>query len=161
MFKLQDTHRFYYVPVEQAQILAGSQLHNLWAQEERNYPAAKKVIVLEDAEAILTDRKSRDSHNVAGILNLTDGFISDLIKVHLIFTVNCEVEFLDSAVLRPGRQRAFREFRLLSFEEAEALANQLRVKLKEQRSYSIAEIYALTKSADVGLLTQALRRIGF
>ncbi len=93
MFKLQDTHRFFYVPVENADILNGSHLHSLWAMEERNYPAAKKVIVLEDAETMLSDRKAVGSSNVSGLLNLTDGFVSDLIQVHLICTINCEIDF--------------------------------------------------------------------
>lgn len=158
---LLDTHRFYYVPVEHADILSGSKLHNLWAQEERNYPTANKVIVLEDAETVLSDRKSAHSSNVSGILNLTDGFVADLIRVHLICTINCETDFLDSAILRPGRQRAFREFRQLTFEEASDLAKELNVQLLEKRPYSIAEIYALTDKVSTSLLSQSGRRIGF
>jgi Mn-dependent DtxR family transcriptional regulator len=48
---------------------------------------------------------------------------------------------LDEAVLRPGRQRFFREFEMLPWDSATALAEKLGVQLSDMREYSLAELY--------------------
>ena len=48
---------------------------------------------------------------------------------------------LDEAVLRPGRQRFFREFLSLDWSQSQALAAELGLTLEEKRSYSLAELY--------------------
>lgn len=139
--KLWETHRFYYVPVESFGLLSSARLPEVWSKEQRSYPNAVKIIVLEDAEQLLLERSGERATEVSSLLNLTDGFIGDLVHVHLICTINCEIESLDEAILRPGRQKAFREFELLPYGRAEKLATLLGVTLKEKRDYTLAELY--------------------
>lgn len=144
---LWKTHRFYYVPPESFSLLGSSKLTELLMKDQRAHPQFAKVIVLEDAERLLLDRGNEQALDVSGVLNLTDGFIGDLVRVHLVCTINCDTNALDEAILRPGRQRFFREFELLSYEQAASLALWLNVNLAERREYSIAEIYQLKNFA--------------
>lgn len=139
--KLWKTHRFYYVPPDSFGLLGSSLLAEVLMKEQRVFPQAVKVIVIEDAERLLLDRSDENARDVSSLLNLTDGFIGDLVNVHVVCTINCETDDLDKAILRPGRQRFFREFELLSYENATQLAAHLGVTLTERRAYSIAEIY--------------------
>ena len=57
-------------------------------------------------------------------------------------TVNCEIAELDAAIVRPGRLRTARDFRLLTHSEAIELAQHLNLPVpRERREYSLAEIY--------------------
>lgn len=154
-----DTHRFYYVPPEGANILVSAELPELWKEENNRYPNSTKVLVIEDAENLLLERQQGAQSAVSSILNLTDGFMGDMVRVHIICTLNCDVASLDEAVLRPGRQRFYREFQPLEFNEAKALADHLGIKLPDEaRPYTLAELYhfeatqrdLLTKDQDNG-----------
>jgi ATP-dependent 26S proteasome regulatory subunit len=93
---------------------------------------------------------------VSVILNLSDGMLSDFLKIQIICTVNCRVTEIDQALLRPGRLTCHRVFPRLSYAEAEKLAVRLGKRLPESEDYSLAEIFAGSPAA------QASRsRIGF
>ncbi len=139
--KLWKTHRFYYVPPDSFGLLGSSLLAEVLLKEQRAFPQAVKVIVIEDAERLLLERTGGNGRDVSSLLNLTDGLIGDLVSVHVVCTINCETDALDQAILRPGRQRFFREFELLSYENVAQLAAHLGVTLTERRAYSVAEIY--------------------
>jgi len=55
--------------------------------------------------------------------------------------VNCPIEKLDPAIVRPGRLLACREFKRLNPEQAQMLAAAKGLNLPEQADYSLAEIY--------------------
>ena len=77
------------------------------------------VLVIEDAEAIIT---SREGGTLGVLLNLSDGLLGDMAKVAIILTYNCAHGDLDPALLRSGRFRAEHYFGPLSAEDATALA---------------------------------------
>ena len=55
-------------------------------------------------------------------------------------------------MVRTGRLRSAREFRLLSYQEAVELANYLKIPVPEQkREYSLAEIYHAEQRLRTGL----------
>ena len=140
IYVLSPTHRFYYVPVDSFNLLQ-AQMAEFLTKERKKFPNQVLVVVLEDAEQLLLDRRGGKDSLASSLLNFTDGFVSDMIKSHLICTINSDLKHLDEAVLRPGRQRFFREFELLDFANASTLASKLGCKLPEKRSYSLAEIY--------------------
>ena len=123
----------------------------IWGNEERNYPDAIKVIVLEDAERLLLDRENAFDSQTSSLLNLTDGFIGDLTHVHLICTINSELTNVDEALMRPGRQKFFRQFEKLAYREAAQLARHLNIAVpNEDRDYTLAEIYHLKDTQRAG-----------
>lgn len=157
---LADSHRFYYVPVD-AFMGMHSGMADFLVKEQRRHKESRLVLVLEDAEQLLLERRGHRDGLASTLLNLTDGFMSDMVKAHLICTVNSEFKELDDAVLRPGRQRAFREFTPLSWDQAQRLAETLNVKLDEKRSYTLAEIFHFSDVLQEDRLKAEVRKIGF
>lgn len=140
IYTLTETHRFYYLPVDAFGLLQ-AQMADFLGRERRRFKDATLVLVLEDAEELLLDRRGHRDGMASSLLNFTDGFIGDMVQAHLVCTINSEVKHLDEAVLRPGRQRFFREFDLLTWEQATSLATKLDIELTVKRHYSLAELY--------------------
>jgi hypothetical protein len=156
-----ETHRFYYLPVDAFGLLQ-AQMTDFLGRERRRFKDATLVLVLEDAEQLLLDRRGHRDGMASSLLNFTDGFVGDMVRAHLICTINSEVKHLDEAVLRPGRQRFFREFGLMSWEGASALAEKLGVQLTDRREYSLAELYHFKEVQNQDRLNkQEQRIIGF
>jgi hypothetical protein len=156
-----ETHRFYYLPVDSFGLLQG-RMPEFLERERKRLPDAVLVLVLEDAEQLLLNRQGFKDGFTSSLLNFTDGFIGDLIQAHLICTINSDIKDLDEAVLRPGRQRFFREFELLDWRRASTLAEQLGVKLGEERAYSLAEVYHFRDISNTDRLQKPMRgSIGF
>lgn len=149
-----QTHRFYYLPVDAFGLLQGSVAEFL-GRERRRFKDAVLVLVLEDAEQLLLDRKGFKDGLASSLLNFTDGFIGDMIQAHLICTINSDVKDLDEAVLRPGRQRFFREFDLLDWSRASELAEKIGTTLHEKRAHSLAEIYHSRDSSSADRLQES------
>lgn len=131
------------------------------AKERKRFKEAVLVLVLEDAEQLLLDRRGYRDGLASSLLNFTDGFVGDIVQAHLICTINSEVKDLDEAVLRPGRQRFFREFDLLEWGQASELAKRLGVELSEKRSYSLAELYHIKDVQNTERVAKHDRSIGF
>ena len=147
MSTLSETHRFYFVPVDNFGLLTSGTLTDFWKAEQREHPDASKVLVLEDAERLLRERDEGDSP-VSMILNLTDGLMTQFIKLHLVTTLNCKRSALDKALLRPGRLRFFRDFGRLSPAQAAKIAQHYGFKLARRSDYSLAEIFASETFSD-------------
>jgi SpoVK/Ycf46/Vps4 family AAA+-type ATPase len=112
--KLRRTHRFYYLPVTQEELLTSPQMVEFWVDENRRHAGLTKVVILEDAESLLENTGTGRKGAVANLLNISDGLLGELLKVQLLCTINCEVERLDEAIIRPGRLIGYREFPRLS-----------------------------------------------
>jgi ATPase family associated with various cellular activities (AAA) len=139
---LRTTHRFYFLPsYEYARVGNGTLIEFLHAEhnEHRNL---QFVVVMEDAEAVLMPRKVDTGLSVSAMLNLADGLLGEGLNLQFICTVNCEIAELDAAIVRPGRLRTARDFRLLTHSEAIELAQHRGLPVPVQRrEYSLAEIY--------------------
>lgn len=138
---MTETHRFYFLPATHFKMLKNPEFIDFWCDQDSSYPSFKKVIVIEDAETLLAPRDEASSEEVGALLNISDGFLGDFLKMNLICTINCALEALDPAILRPGRLVAQRKFGRLTREQAQKVARKAKVKLADQSSYSIAEIY--------------------
>ncbi len=139
---LESTHRFYYVPQKAEQVLASSNMVEFWVEESKRSAEPGKIVIFEDAEALLMNRGCDSRSQVSSLLNIADGLLGEFFKVHLICTLNCEIEKLDPAIIRPGRLVGIHEFRRLNKEQAAQLAAAKRIHLNDQPDYSLSEIYA-------------------
>lgn len=157
-YRLRRTHRFYYVPVDLFPLLAGAKAVDLWLAQNAVFEKFTKVVVLEDAETLLTERNRTDSE-IAHVLNATDGFLADVVKVHLICTTNCSFRTLDPAVVRPGRLVAIKQFPRLPYEQAQRVAQSRGQTLQFRDSYSLAELYNSTTLTEGDFETP--KKIGF
>lgn len=98
------------------------------------------VLIIEDAENIILDRKFSGNSSVSNLLNLSDGLLSDCLNVQLICTFNSEISLVDSALMRKGRLIARYEFGKLDTEKAQQLACHLKSDKIITRPMTLAEI---------------------
>jgi SpoVK/Ycf46/Vps4 family AAA+-type ATPase len=100
------------------------------------------MLVIEDAETILTDRENDGNKVMSKILNVSDGLIKILDK-KVIFTANLgDIDKVDRALVRPGRAFDVMMFRALSFEEAKIAARAANLALPtDDRDYTLAELF--------------------
>jgi len=137
---LKRTHRFYYLPIDCARMLSDPQMVEFWHRQ--NSTEFKKVVILEDAESLLMQRGQDNIGSIANMLNIADGLLGEFLQLHLIYTINCEIDKLDPAIVRSGRLVEYKHFRRLSPVEAGNLALKRGLQLPNQPDYSLAEIYS-------------------
>ena len=98
------------------------------------------VLIIEDAENIIMDRKYNSSSGVSNLLNISDGLLSDCLNVQIICTFNSALNLIDSALLRKGRLIAKYEFGKLDIQKARKLSEHLGVKQSIDKPMTLAEI---------------------
>ena len=98
------------------------------------------VLVIEDAENIIMERRYSSHSSVSNLLNISDGLLSDCLNVQIICTFNSAIEMVDTALLRKGRLIARYEFGKLEPQKATALSKHLGVEKEYHLPASLAEI---------------------
>jgi hypothetical protein len=98
------------------------------------------VLIIEDAENIMMDRKYNSDSSVSNLLNLSDGLLSDCLSVQIICTFNSSLNMIDSALMRKGRLIAKYEFGKLSLEKSRRLSNHLGFNTLINQPMTLAEI---------------------
>ena len=99
------------------------------------------VIVIEDAESILEDRKNMRNSLVSNLLSLSDGILSDALQIQFICTFNTDVKVIDEAFFRGGRLIAIHEFKPLALDKARHLMNYLGSQKEIESPTTLANIY--------------------
>jgi len=98
------------------------------------------VLIIEDAENIIMDRRYDSGSAVSNLLNISDGLLADFLNVQLICTFNSSVAMIDSALMRKGRLIARYEFGKLNTEKSQRLSDHLGFNTVVQKPMTIAEI---------------------
>lgn len=98
------------------------------------------ILIIEDAENIIMDRKMGGDSCVSNLLNISDGLLADFLNVQVICTFNNALSTVDRALLRKGRLIAKYEFGKLSIEKAQQLSNHLGFDKIIKRPMTLAEI---------------------
>jgi hypothetical protein len=83
------------------------------------------VLVIEDAENIISDREHNGHSPASVLLNISDGLLSDCLKIQIICSFNTDLSKIDKAFLRKGRLIARYEFKELTVEKASNLSSKL------------------------------------
>ncbi|MCH8317319.1 MAG: AAA family ATPase, partial [Bacteroidetes bacterium] len=105
------------------------------------------VLLIEDAEPLLAKRQEGVRiQGVTNLLNMTDGLLNDMLNLQIICTFNVDLRKLDSALLRPGRLVARKEFKPLSEIDANVLAQRLDIKHHFTAPATLGAIYAMRKN---------------
>lgn len=102
-----------YVPPSMVNIIAEPSFVSFMLQNQGN------TIIVEDAEQILCGDRSTATTN---LLNVTDGFLKDSLKLKIIATMNADIKAIDNALLRKGRLHLSHHFAPLSVKDANRLA---------------------------------------
>ncbi|MFT3937123.1 MAG: AAA family ATPase [Chitinophagaceae bacterium] len=116
------------------------------------------VLVIEDAENIIMDRKYNSGSSVSNLLNISDGLLSDCLNVQIICTFNSGLHLIDSALLRKGRLIAKYEFGKLEIEKAIKLSKHLNIEQEINKPLTLAEI---TNPGETHYSAPQVRVIGF
>lgn len=124
------------------------------------------ILLIEDAEPLLEVRNGADgrSTGISNLLNMTDGILNDMLGLMVIATFNTSISKIDSALLRPQRLIARKEFCKLSELQAHKLAQALNVPFPEiEYPATLAEFYTVEKSATILIHTvqDDNKKIGF
>ena len=98
------------------------------------------VVVIEDAENIIMDRRNSYDSSVSNLLNISDGLLADFLNVQIICTFNSSLTLVDSALMRKGRLIAKYEFGKLSVNKAQRLSNHLGFTTTINKPMTVAEI---------------------
>ena len=90
------------------------------------------VIILEDCENAIRDRKATGSSSaVSLLLNMTDGLLSDDLGIKFICTFNEDVKNIDPALMRKGRLVSKYEFKPLNKDKANVLLEEIYKKISK------------------------------
>lgn len=124
------------------------------------------ILLIEDAEPLLEVRNGADgrSTGISNLLNMTDGILNDMLGLMVIATFNTSISKIDSALLRPQRLIARKEFCKISELQAHKLAQALNVPFPEiEYPATLAEFYTVEQSATVLVHTvkDDNKKIGF
>lgn len=121
------------------------------------------VLIIEDAEEILMDRRTTSSSSVSNLLNISDGLLADFLNVQLICTFNSPLTMVDSALTRKGRLIAKYEFGKLGVSKGQRLSDHCGFKKRILEPMTLAEIIhqnergnASKEYAPIGFRTGAL-----
>ena len=115
------------------------------------------ILVIEDAETALMERKADNSSAVSNLLNLSNGFLGDFMNMCIICTFNTKIENIDSALLRKGRLRGAHEFKELLPENVQQIASILGVEIGPRQKMTLAEV---CNQSNISLPTQK-KAVGF
>lgn len=126
------------------------------------------VFIVEDADECLVNRADGNMSSISAVLNLCDGIIGSLLDIRIVATTNADKMQLDRALVRPGRLSANVEVQPLTYEHAletlRRISNNPEAILPENRKYSLAELYSLSKDGTVratGVAKESKGRMGF
>lgn len=138
-----------YMPPNMVDHLVEPGFMTFLAHSVRNWSAEGNfcVLLIEDAEPLLAKRvEGVRIQGVTNLLNLSDGLLNDMLNLQIICTFNVDLKKLDSALLRPGRLIARKEFKPLGELDANLLAQRLGIKHHFTAPATLGEIYALRKN---------------
>lgn len=104
------------------------------------------ILVIEDAEKLITDRKNDKNSPVSALLNIADGLLSDCLNIQMICSFNTDLHRIDPALLRKGRLIARYEFKDLTLEKARSLGAKLKHPVLPNAPMPLNAIYNMTES---------------
>ena len=119
----------------------------------------KSIIIIEDAEEILTSRElTLSNRGISNLLNLTDGLMGDFLELKFVCTFNTAIDKIDKALLRKGRITTNYKFEKLSVDKANKLLEKLNKDYTTDVEMTLAEIYNLEQKDNS---EKKERKIGF
>lgn len=114
------------------------------------------VLIIEDAEDILSSRQTKSNPYISTLLNLTDGIIGDGLKIKIITTQN-HSENEDVAIKRKGRMIMSKKFNKVSKENANKISTIYNLNKTFDSDVSLSDIFG-----DIQIVDEEVnKKIGF
>lgn len=133
--ELSEDKTFIYIPSYLMHELANPDLISFISQFKES------VLIMEDAENILTNSTFDRTQAVSNILNMSDGLLNDAINIQIIATFNVAKKIIDEALTRKGRLRVNHMFRKMTAKEANIIAEKNNLNITFKKDVSLAEIF--------------------
>lgn len=133
----------------------------LLKEQKKDYPL---VLILEDADEALVNRKEGNTSAISALLNFSDGIFGTLLDMRLICTTNVEIDNLDPAVVRDGRLCSRLEIGLLDTAMANAIFERITGKPGElkEKFYKLGTVYKIAKGNGLTVEKEAPKKqLGF
>src|SRR5829696_2719130 len=137
----QLTKRMIYFPPYMASHISSPELINFLMDQEES------ILVLEDADNVISKRVGSENSAISNLLNLSDGLLGQCLHIPVICTFNIQQTELDAALLRKGRLLGMYEFRALQPVVANRLAQKLQLEDTFSQAITLAEIYNIGEEA--------------
>lgn len=117
------------------------------------------ILLIEDAEEALLERGSAasDSAAVSTLLNITDGFLADVLQLTVFCTFNSKWDQIDHALTRKGRILAKYEFKELLSEKVSDLIGDKLSSNDAGKAMTLAEVFNYEEPEYKGIMA----KIGF
>jgi energy-coupling factor transporter ATP-binding protein EcfA2 len=146
--------QFIYITPEIANIIASPDFLKFLM----DYP--NSILVIEDAEMLIGNRKNNSSPVITNLLNLSDGMLSDCLNIQIVCTFNMPLSSIDSAFLRKGRLIDLYYFDKLEQSKTRKLLFELGHGVVETQALTLAEIYNYSNENDLDYQSVS-KQIGF
>lgn len=112
----------WFVPPALLADLAGPQLLGVLLGRDTSQPL---LMLLEDGDTCLISRGSDNMSSIQALLNIADGFIGQMLNIHVVVTTNARTLDIDRALLRPGRLHQQINIEILDPRHAEQIFERL------------------------------------
>lgn len=118
--------------------------------ERMSNPGTPVVLVLEDADKMLSQRMEGNIAAISTALNMGDGILGDALNVRIIASTNIPIKDIDPAVTRRGRMSVRSEVGALDIETANAIwqrdggAEHISKKAMPEGGWTLADVYDMT-----------------
>jgi ATP-dependent 26S proteasome regulatory subunit len=101
----------------------------------------RDILIIEDADLLLTSRESDANKAMARLLNMSDGLVN-LVRKKVIFTTNLnEINKVDDAILRPGRCFDVVNFRKLNQKEIQSVCHLHNLPMLDSKEATLSEVF--------------------
>ena len=137
----QLTKRMIYFPPYMASHISSPELINFLMDQEES------ILVLEDADNVISKRLGADSSAISNLLNLSDGLLGQCLHIPVICTFNMMHTELDAALLRKGRLLGMYDFQPLQPDVANRLAQKINIGKTFSQPVTLAEIYNIDEES--------------
>lgn len=117
------------------------------------------IIVIEDAEDLISSREGERNSSISTLLNLTDGLLGESLHIKVIATFNTEAKNIDKALMRKGRLEFMYHFKELSISKSNNLMSKLKINFITTKEMTLTDIYNFKKNEYKN--NYVINRIGF
>lgn len=106
------------------------------------------ILIIEDADEAIVDRKEGSKSAISALLNFSDGIFGSMLNMRVVCTTNVKIDALDAAVMRDGRLCREINIDALDNIQANAIYERLTGKKGElkEKFYTLASIYSAAKA---------------
>ncbi len=132
--------KFIFLPLFMAEALSSPDLLPFLTEQKNS------ILIIEDSEKLIANRETGNTQSdIATLLNISDGLLSDALGIKLICTFNTGLANIDKALLRKGRMVNRYEFKELTADKALNIAQKHNLPYDGKYPITIGDLFNIEK----------------